>query len=731
MAAITGSGNVCVGSAVTLSNSTTGGIWSSTSATFAGINSSGLVTGLSSGTSTITYTLTDLNLCSTTVNKGLTVNPLPTKPTLTSQEICDGTTATITGPSGTYTYTWQVPTGVATSTTKSVSTSKAGTYTLTIMDANSCTSEAGTATVTVNPLPVKPTLTSQAICEGLTATITGPSGTYTYTWQVPTGVATSTTKSVSTSKAGTYTLTITDANSCTSEAGTATVTVNQLPAKPTLTSQAICEGETTSVTMLTPTGTITYTYTWIVPTGVATSTTKTVSTTKAGTYSLTITDANSCTSEVGTGIVTVNTLPAKPTLTSPKICEGETTSVTMLTPTGTITYTYTWIVPTGVATSTTKTVSTSKAGTYSLTITDPNTCTSEVGTGIVTVNTLPAKPTLTSPKICEGETASVTMLTPTGTITYTYTWTVPTGVATSTTKTVSTSKAGTYSLTITDANSCVSEVGTGSVTINPIPTFNILSPSVCSGSQLKITANPLTGASTDYNYTWQVPTGVSNPANVSNFMTTTAGVYTATIKNKITNCESAPLSNTVIFYPLPVAAPIIASANKVIMNKTLNLTAAASGGTSPYIFTWTPNSNYSISGQENAVFNAIKEGKVKIQYQVKDAKNCTVNSADYEITIESEDIILILPNAFTPNGDGNNDIFKIASSNLLGQASFKSFEIYNRNGKLLYRTEKIEAGWDGRSGDFIQDMGIYFVKLVKLDKDGKQVVDTTPFYLLK
>ena len=651
VAAITGSGNVCVGSAVTLSNSTTGGIWSSTSATFAGINSSGLVTGLSSGTSTITYTLTDLNLCSTTVNKGLTVNPLPTKPTLTSQEICDGTTATITGPSGTYTYTWQVPTGVATSTTKSVSTSKAGTYTLTIMDANSCTSEAGTATVTVNPLPVKPTLTSQAICEGLTATITGPSGTYTYTWQVPTGVATSTTKSVSTSKAGTYTLTITDANSCTSEAGTATVTVNQLPAKPTLTSQAICEGETTSVTMLTPTGTITYTYTWIVPTGVATSTTKTVSTTKAGTYSLTITDANSCTSEVGTGIVTVNTLPAKPTLTSPKICEGET--------------------------------------------------------------------------------ASVTMLTPTGTITYTYTWTVPTGVATSTTKTVSTSKAGTYSLTITDANSCVSEVGTGSVTINPIPTFNILSPSVCSGSQLKITANPLTGASTDYNYTWQVPTGVSNPANVSNFMTTTAGVYTATIKNKITNCESAPLSNTVIFYPLPVAAPIIASANKVIMNKTLNLTAAASGGTSPYIFTWTPNSNYSISGQENAVFNAIKEGKVKIQYQVKDAKNCTVNSADYEITIESEDIILILPNAFTPNGDGNNDIFKIASSNLLGQASFKSFEIYNRNGKLLYRTEKIEAGWDGRSGDFIQDMGIYFVKLVKLDKDGKQVVDTTPFYLLK
>jgi gliding motility-associated-like protein len=326
------------------------------------------------------------------------------------------------------------------------------------------------------------------------------------------------------------------------------------------------------------------------------------------------------------------------------------------------------------------------------------------------------------------------MLTPTGTITYTYTWTVPTGVATSTTKTVSTSKAGTYSLTITDANSCISEVGTGSVTVNPIPTFNILSPSVCSGSQLKITANPLTGASTDYNYTWQVPTGVANPGNVSNFTTTIAGVYTATIKNKTTACESLSSNAITSFYPLPSAAAIVANNNKVIVNKTLNLTAAASGGKNPYYFTWTPNPtiNYSISGQENAVFTALKEGKVKFKYQVKDANNCEVNSADYEITIESEDIILILPNAFTPNGDGNNDIFKIVSSNMLGKASFRYFEIYNRNGKLMgKRYNNINEGWDGKDKDVIQDMGIYFVKLARLDKDGKQVVDNAQFYLLK
>jgi gliding motility-associated-like protein len=328
---------------------------------------------------------------------------------------------------------------------------------------------------------------------------------------------------------------------------------------------------------------------------------------------------------------------------------------------------------------------------------------------------------LTATAITAGSTSSLT---------YSY-WTNNTAT-TSLSNANTISITGSYYIKGTDTTTKCFKIGTVVTSVNPIPTFNILSPSVCSGSQLKITANPLTGASTDYNYTWQVPTGVANPGNVSNFTTTIAGVYTATIKNKTTACESLSSNAITSFYPLPSAAAIVANNNKVIVNKTLKLTAAASGGTSPYSYTWSSNANYSISGQANAVFNAIKEGKVKIQYQVKDDKNCSVNSADYEITIESEDIILIFPNAFTPNGDGNNDIFKIASSNTLGKASFLYFEIYDRNGKLMgKRYNNINEGWDGKYKDVIQDMGIYFVKLAKLDKDGKQVVDNAQFYLLK
>ena len=742
----------------------------------------------------------------------ITVNPLPTKPTLTSSTICEGqsTTVSMTLPSGTYTYTWQVPIGVATSTTKTVSTSKAGTYSLTITDVNSCTSEVGTGTVTVNPLPTKPTLTSSTICEGATATITGPTGVYTYTWQVPTGVASSTTKTISTSKAGTYSLTITDANSCTSEVGTGTVTVNPTPTKPTLTSSTICEGQSTSVSMTLPTGT--YTYTWQVPTGVVSSTTKTISTSKAGTYSLTITDVNSCTSEIGTGTVTVNSLPAKPTLTSPIICEGLTANVTMLTPTGTSTYTYTWTVPTGVATSTTKTISTSKAGTYSLTITDANSCTSEAGTATVTVNPLPTKPTLTSPTICEGETASVIMSTPTGTATYTYTWTVPTGVATSTTNSVSATKAGAYSLTITDANSCTSEVGTGIVTvkalpvvtitnpsavcapgtvdltataitagstasltytyftnatatstltnttlvstsgtyyikgtsilncsaikpvnatINPLPSFNLLSPSVCSGSPLLITANPLTGLTSDYNFTWLVPAGVNNPGNVSSFTTTIPGIYTASIKNKSTNCESGAINNSITFYPLPTAAAIVASDNKVMEGATLNLIAAASGGTGAYLYTWIPNAtiNYTISGGANALFNALKEGIVNIKYQVKDANNCLTQSANFEITIAPATIIFDIPNAFTPNGDGLNDKLKIISN--AGISALTSFKIFSRSGNLVFESRDLSIGWDGRFNGNMLPTDVYYWTASYVDRNNQTNSKTGTVLLLK
>jgi gliding motility-associated-like protein len=729
---------ICEGATLTFNTANVSGgtfSWTGVNGFSSSLQNPTITTATTAMSGNYSATVTVLGCTSPSSTISATVNPIPSAPTITSNTpICEGTTLTFnaTAVSG-GTYSWTGVNGFSSSlqnpTITTATTAASGNYSATVTVLG-CTSPSSTISTTVNPLPAKPTLTSQTICEGLNATITGPTGTYTYTWQVPTGVTASTTNILNTAKAGTYSLTITDANTCSSEVGSATVTVNPLPAKPTLTNQTICEGATATITG--PTGT--YTYTWQAPTGVVTSLTNSITTNKAGTYSLTITDANSCNSEVGTGTVVVNALPAKPTLTNPVICEGETASITISTPTGTSSYTYTWTVPTGVTASTTNILSTTKAGTYSLTITDANNCTSEAGSGVVTVNALPTV-TITNPSaVCAPGTVDLTASTitagSTASLTYSY---FTNATATSTlTNTTLIGSSGTYYIKGTTASNC-SAVNPVVISINPVPTFNVTSPSVCIGSPLKVTANPLTGVTTDYDFTWVVPTGVTNPGNVSNFTTTIAGVYAATIKNKITNCVSTPVNNTVSFYPLPSAAAIVATDNKVVVDKTLNLTAAASGGSSPYSISWIPNPTiyYSISGQENAVFTALKEGKVKFKYQVKDANSCEVSSVEYEITIDPADIILVLPNAFTPNGDNNNDEFKVAASNTLGKNSFKSLEIYNRNGKLMFRTEDITQGWNGRYDNVLQDMGVYFVKLVKLNKDGQLVVETSPIYLLK
>ena len=275
------------------------------------------------------------------------------------------------------------------STDTVVKINKTGTYIGYVL-ANNCLSFTKFMNVVVNPLPTKPTVTSSIICEGQNATITAPSGIFTYTWTVPSGVVTPSTKtnSFTTTKAGTYSVSITNSNGCISSVGSGTVTVNPVPIKPTVTSSTICEGQDARITA--PSGT--FTYTWTVPTGVVTPSTSSNSfiTKKAGTYNVTLTNSNGCISEVGSGIVTVNPVPTKPTVTNIFICEGQSGTIT--TPSGT--FTYTWTVPSGVATPNTSTNSftTTKPGIYSVTLTNSNGCISELGSGTATIQPIPNTP---------------------------------------------------------------------------------------------------------------------------------------------------------------------------------------------------------------------------------------------------------------------------------------------------------------------------------------------------
>lgn len=102
-------------------------------------------------------------------------------------------------------------------------------------------------------------------------------------------------------------------------------------------------------------------------------------------------------------------------------------------------------------------------------------------------------------------------------------------------------------------------------------------------------------------------------------------------------------------------------------------------------------------------------------------------SASDDVTISSVDCVILFPNAFTPNGDGRNDYFKIL--NAFNLTDYK-LTIYNRWGQLVYTTTDFRQGWDGQLKGLPQDPGM-FVYYSSYKKDNIPVTTKGTFILIR
>ncbi|SOD13754.1 DUF7507 domain-containing protein, partial [Pedobacter xixiisoli] len=184
VAAIAGTGEVCVDGTRTLTNATTGGTWSSATPAVATISASGVVTGKTSGTSVISYTVTDNNTgCATTVNYTITVNAKPLAPTFVATNGLNSGTITVDIISGVTGYSID---GANFQTSNIFSNLAPGNYTITVKNASGCTNSApatirpaGTADSDLTPLntAVKTNVLTNDGTSGAGATVTATDGT--------------------------------------------------------------------------------------------------------------------------------------------------------------------------------------------------------------------------------------------------------------------------------------------------------------------------------------------------------------------------------------------------------------------------------------------------------------------------------------------------------------------------------------------------------------------------
>ncbi|KAA5536455.1 T9SS type A sorting domain-containing protein [Taibaiella lutea] len=526
-----------------------------------------------------TCTITDANSCT----KLQTVNisqPTAITSSVTSQTnvSCNGgtngsATVTASGGTGTLTYSWAPSGGTAAAATGL----SAQVYTVTITDANSCTK---LQTVNISqPTAITSSVTSQTnvSCNGgtngsATVTASGGTGTLTYSWAPSGGTAAAATGL----SAQVYTVTITDANSCTK---LQTVNISQPTAiTSSVTSQTnvSCNGGTNgSATVTASGGTGTLTYSWAPSGGTAAAATGL----SAQVYTVTITDANSCTKLQTVNISQPTAITSSVTSQTNVSCNGGTNgSATVTASGGTGTLTYSWAPSGGTAASATGL----SAQVYTVTITDANSCAKLQTVNISQPTAITSSVTSQTNVSCNGGTnGSATVTASGGTGTLTYSWAPSGGTAASATGL----SAQVYTVTITDANSCTK-----------LQTVNISQPTAITSSvtsQTNVSCNGGTnGAATisasggtgtlTYNWTPGNPTG-DGTVSVSGL---SAQVWTCTI----TDANSCTKLQTVnISQPTAITSSVTSQTN-ISCNGGSNgaATISASGGTGALTYNWTP-----------------------------------------------------------------------------------------------------------------------------------------------
>ena len=612
-----------------------------------------------------TVTVTDANLCTTTTSVTITQPAVALTATITSQTnvLCRGAntgSATVTGAGGTgaYTYDWS-PNGYTGDGTITYSNLIAGTYTVTVTDANLCVTTAS-VTITQPAVGLTASISSQTNvkCRGGntgSATVLGVGGTgaYSYDWS-PNGYTGDGTPTYSNLIAGTYNVTVTDASLCTANASV-TITQPAVALSASITGQVNVKcrgGNTGSATVAGAGGTGAYTYDWS-PNGYTGDGTITYSNLIAGVYTVTVTDANLC---VATASVTITqpavALTASITSQTNILCRGANTgSATVTGAGGTGAYTYDW-APNGYTGDGTITYSNLIAGTYTVTVTDANLC---VATASVTI-TEPAVGVTASitgqvnVKCRGGNTGSATVAGAGGTGAYTYDWS-PNGYTGDGTTTYSNLIAGTYTVTVSDANLCTA---TASVTITQpaialtasiTNQINVLCRGGNTGSAT-VTGAGGTGA---YTYDWS-PNGFTGDGTITYF-NLIAGTYTVTVTDA--NLCVTTASVTITQPALDLTAVISSQTNVQCFGECNgSATVLAGGGTAGYSYLW-------CNGQTTNIATNLCAGVCDVT--VTDGNMCT-KTASVTITEPTDIIVLDAHTNIAPCFGNHNGTITITAS---------------------------------------------------------------------
>jgi SprB repeat/Secretion system C-terminal sorting domain len=524
---------------------------------------------------TYAVTIFDSNLCETnttvTVTQpaaALAVNAGTTN--LTCFGANDGTIdLTLTGGTAPYAVDWSDVAGA--SNPEDRSDLAAGTYAAVVTDANGCSTSIANLSIGAPAAITSSVMTTNAACGGgatgsVTLTVGGGAGGFSFLWSNA-----ATTQNLQNVPSGDYLVTITDANNCTSTAFAAVVQNTSLVTNASSTGVACFGDETGSASVSISGGQAPYGILWS-----NAATNPQISGLQAGTYTVTVTDATGCTQSATASVASPAALsfvlqnfeytqPCGPATQQ----RGQVLSSVVG---GVAPYTFLWSNG-----STQANLTNVAPAIYTTTITDANGCTTSASHTLQVISELSFTNFESGNVDCAGGTDGyIAFQTTGGTLPYTFDWSDLPGALDPNIR-VGLS-AGTYQLTITDANGCQVFLSQIISQPNPIdPNVSAIGGGCVQGAGT-LTSGPIFGTP-PYSFLW------SNQATTATIGNLLPGTYTVTVTDA-NQCTASQTASITLGTPLAVSFSITNASCSGSDNGTIGV--SVTGGSSQYNFNWSP-----------------------------------------------------------------------------------------------------------------------------------------------
>jgi len=649
-----------------------------------------------------------VNGCQDTIQVDVGVIPGPSLSVFpSSANLCQGDSVSFF-ISGAESYNWAPNTSISSINNDTVIVNPVNNITYSVIGTNllGCTSIIQLpVTVHSNPT-VSVSSSTNPICLGETS-ILSANGAYAYSWQPSSSLNINTGISVSAMPTSltTYAVIGTDLNNC-SAIASITININPLPIISVFPDvSTICEG---SSVIMTASGVSDFV--WSPALGLNTTIGSSVIASPITTsfYLITGTDLNGC-SDVISAAINVN---PKPNIilspTNADICEGSSINISAFGAN-----TYNWSPSFGLSSTNSQNViaNPTSSTNYTITGTDLLGCTNSVNFQL-NVGIMPTVLiTPVNPIICEGENISLS-----ASGANQYVWSPPlnlsasVGVMVNANPTIST----TYTLVGTDAIGCVDSVST-TISVNPSPSAAInqnIGATICTGDSaiilVAVSGNPPWNLSYAVNGAWQQQISATN--NPVLIFANVQGNYTIPTVTDANGCSAIGSGSLILnilnrsianfdFYPQPAD----------MLNPEITFTNNSIFANSWY---WDFGDGFSNVDDYSPLYTYFEEGT----YQVSLIVMNDICSDTIQHTLIIDPVYtLYVPEAFTPNNDGLNDIFYPKGQ---GVAEFAMY-IYNRWGEEIFYSADMNQGWSGKISNEAKVMAGYYSYVIHItDKLG-------------